>query len=112
MTLVETLVAIAILGVSVSTFVMALSAGSLAVRNLDDDALARGLARSQMETIKAADYKLTGAEYNKINTPEGYDLDIVADPDLYSKTSIQKVTVNVLFEGNTVYSLEGYRVDR
>jgi prepilin-type N-terminal cleavage/methylation domain-containing protein len=112
MTLVETLVAIAILGVSTSAFILALSTGAIAVRMQAEDARAQGLARSQMETIKAAVYDSTGASYSTISTPAGYSLSLNTNAALYSDSSIQKITITVLHNGTTVYSLEGYKVDR
>jgi len=50
--LVETLVAIAILGVVAVTFMTALSAGSISVNNLAQQASAQELATTQMETIR------------------------------------------------------------
>jgi|WetSurMetagenome_2_1015567.scaffolds.fasta_scaffold585502_2 prepilin-type N-terminal cleavage/methylation domain-containing protein len=112
MTLVETLVAIAILGVSVAAFILALSAGSIAVRMQEEDAQAQGLARSQMETIKAAAYDSTGASYSTISAPAGYSLSLSTNSALYSNSNIQKISVTVLHNGASVYALEGYKVDR
>jgi prepilin-type N-terminal cleavage/methylation domain-containing protein len=112
MTLVETLVAIAVLGVSSTTFILALSTGTIAVRTQDEDALAQGLARSQMETIKAAAYDSTGASYSTISTPAGYSISLNTNSALYSDSNIQKITVIVLHNGTVLYSLEGYKVHR
>jgi prepilin-type N-terminal cleavage/methylation domain-containing protein len=56
MSLAETLVAIAILGVSAAAFITALSTGSIAVNTQDEGVTAQGLAQTQMEVIKAAAY--------------------------------------------------------
>jgi prepilin-type N-terminal cleavage/methylation domain-containing protein len=112
MTLVETLVAIAILGVSVTAFILALSTGTIATRNQGEDVRAQGLAQTQMETIKAAAYDITGASYTAVSTPPGYAIDISTDSSLYSNNSIQKVTVAVSHAGSTLLTLEGYKVDR
>ena len=49
----ETLVAVAILGTSVVAFVVALSAGSIAVGEQDEIAVAQGLAQTQLEYTKS-----------------------------------------------------------
>ncbi|MBN1191523.1 MAG: type II secretion system protein [Dehalococcoidales bacterium] len=112
MTLVETLVAIAILGVIVTTFVPALSAGAISVSAQAEDARVQGLARSQMEMIKAADYDPGGFSYPGIDTPAGYAVNVIADSSLYGSGNIQKITVNVSREGSLIYSLEGYKANR
>ena len=50
--LVETLIAVAILGTTIVAFVVSLSVGSLAVNALDKETIAQGLAQTQMEYIK------------------------------------------------------------
>jgi prepilin-type N-terminal cleavage/methylation domain-containing protein len=112
MTLVESLVALAILSVSVTAYILALSTGSIAARTQEEDALAQGLARSQMETVKAAAYDATGATYTPVSAPAGYSITVGADSSLYSDNSIQKVTVTVSRTGTAVFILEGYKVDR
>jgi prepilin-type N-terminal cleavage/methylation domain-containing protein len=112
MTMVETLVAIAILGVSVTAFILALSTGTIATRNQDEDALAQGLAQTQMETIKAAVYDTTGVSYTAIVAPAGYGLTISTNSSLYSNSNIQKVTVAVSRGGSTILTLQEYKVDR
>jgi prepilin-type N-terminal cleavage/methylation domain-containing protein len=112
MTLVETLVAIAILGVSVTAFILALSTGTIATRNQEEDALAQALAQTQMETIKAAAWDVSGASYTAISPPTGYSLVITTNSSLYSTSNIQKVTVAVFRAGSAILTLEGYKVNR
>jgi prepilin-type N-terminal cleavage/methylation domain-containing protein len=109
MTLVETLVALAILGVSVTAFILALSTGTIATRTLEEDALVQGLAQTQMETIKAAVY---AASYTPMSAPSGYSIAVSASSSLYGDSNIQKVTVAVSYSGSTLWTLEGYKVNR
>lgn len=110
--LVESLVAVAILGVSLTALISNLSVGSLAVNLQNESTLAQQLAQTQMETIKAAAYDSTGASYTLISSPEGYAVSVNTDSAIYSNSHIQKITVNVAHDGVTVITLEDYKVDR
>jgi len=110
--LVETLVAIAILGVTAVTFMTALSAGSVSVNTLKQQATGQELARTQMETIKASSYDVTGDSYTAIAAPDGYDINIETDSNIYSDTDIQTITVEVNYDNQTVTKLENFKVNR
>jgi prepilin-type N-terminal cleavage/methylation domain-containing protein len=110
-TLVESLVAIAILGVSAATFISSLSSGSLAVRTLDEQVTTQQLLQTQMEVIKAAAYDSTGTSYNKISIPNDYTLNI-AVTQINSGSHIQKITLCVNHAGSPIGTLENYKVDR
>jgi type II secretory pathway pseudopilin PulG len=114
--LVETLVAIAILGVVANSFVSSLSAGSIAVRIQNESTLAQELARSQMEAIKAAPYDKSGRSYQAVDTPEGYGLAIDIGPAVdekgNDKKTIQKVTVTVKHNEEAIITLEDFKVNR
>jgi type II secretory pathway pseudopilin PulG len=110
--LVEALVAIAILGVSATAFLLALSTGSIATRSQDEEAMAQGLVRTQIEAIKAAAYDATGASYAIISTPSEYGISLSTSSSLYGSSAIQKVTVAVSHAGTAVLTLEGYKADR
>jgi len=58
--LAETLIAVAILGVSLTGFISSLSAGSIAADTQHEAAISQRLAQSQMEIIKAAEYDSSG----------------------------------------------------
>jgi prepilin-type N-terminal cleavage/methylation domain-containing protein len=110
--LVEVLVAIAILGLIASAFIGSLSTGAIATRLQGEDLTARNLAQSQMEKLKAAVYDNDGATYSSISTPSGYSISISANPAIYTDTNIQKLTVTVSHNGSAVFSLEDYKVNR
>jgi len=61
--LVETLVAVAVLGTAVVAFAVALSAGSIAVGDHDGEAVAQGLAQSQLEYTKSYAYSPGATTY-------------------------------------------------
>jgi prepilin-type N-terminal cleavage/methylation domain-containing protein len=112
MTLVESLVAIAILAVCASTFILALSTGMTAARLQDTSAIGGSLAQSQMESIKAAAYDSSGASYAPISLPTGYTLTINTNSTIYGTPDIQKVTVTIKYSGSIVSTLEDYKGNR
>lgn len=111
MTLVETLVAIAILGVSATAFVTALSTGSIATSTQDERTIAEGLAQSQIEFIKSQTYDATGVSYSAITCPTGYSVSVNANSAIYSNNNIQKITISVSHNSNVVLTLEDYKVN-
>jgi hypothetical protein len=110
--LAETLVALAILGISASAFITALSTGAISVRIQDELALSQGLAQSEMEVIKAAPFDVTGQSYPVLNGPSGYTITIQTDSSVYGDSRIQQVTVTVLHDASAVLTLENYKVNR
>jgi prepilin-type N-terminal cleavage/methylation domain-containing protein len=110
-TLVESLVAISILGVSAAAFISSLSSGSLAVRTLDEQVTTQQLLQTQMEVIKAAAYDLNGVSYTRIATPAEYTLN-VAVALINSDSHIQKVTLSAYHNGSLAGTLENYKVER
>jgi type II secretory pathway pseudopilin PulG len=109
--LVETLVAVAILGTCVAAFAAGLSAGSLASGEHRVETVAQSLAQNELEVIKQAPYAPAG-DYQAIVTPAGYALDIAVEAVPGTDANIQKITVTVLREGTAVLSLADYKVNR
>ena len=110
--LVETLVAVASLGVTAVTFLTSLSAGTVSVNTLEQQVVAQGLARTEMETIKAAAYDVTGLSYPSVAVPEGYAVSINTASNIGTDADIQKIVVAVAFQDQPVSRLEGYKVKR
>jgi Tfp pilus assembly protein PilV len=110
--LVETLVAVAILGTSVVAFATALSAGSIAVGEHDGQAIAQGLAQSQLEYTKSYAYSTGATTYPLLAAPEGYSISvgISAVPD--TDVDIQKITVTVNRGDEEIIKVEDYKVNR
>ena len=116
-TLMETAVALAILGVTAVAFLYGLTTTSRAVYTADERATAESLAQGQMEWAKNASYSYNATSYSIAPIPDDkdyidYSANITAeslhDPD----DGIQKITVNVNRTGKIVFQLEGYKVDR
>jgi prepilin-type N-terminal cleavage/methylation domain-containing protein len=116
-TLVETLVALAILGVVAVTFLNGLIISSKAVSIADEQAVAGSLARNQMEWLKTVDYVYGATEYSPAPMPDGKDyinylVTIAVEPLHIPDMGIQRVIVTVKRSGEAVVRLEGYKVDR
>jgi len=109
--LVESLVAVAILGIAIVAFVMALSSGALAVREGNQQVVAQSLVRTQLEYIKSCDYDTT---YSEVATPEGYaisvEVDYITEPA--TDDDIQKITVTISLGDEDILTVEDYKVNR
>lgn len=103
--LLESLVAVAILGLAVVATLTALSTGSLAVATADQEATAQSLARWQLEEIKAAPYS---AVYSTITQPD-YNISVGVSP---MAINIQKITVTISRASKVLQVVEGYKVNR
>jgi len=115
--LIETVVALAILGVIAVTFLSGLTTTSRAAFIADEQATAESLARSQMEWVKNADYVYSATEYPQAPIPSGkdyiyYSAVIAAEPLHNPDEGIQKITVTIKHSEEEVIKLEGYKVDR
>ena len=110
--LVETLVAVAILGTSVVAFVVALSAGSIAVGEQDEEVMAQSLVQTQLEYTKSYPYDPEATTYPTVDTPEGYTISvgIASIPD--TDADIQKITVTISRESENIMTVADYKVNR
>jgi len=93
----------------VVALVTALSAGSIAVREGSQAAVAQGLARAQLEYIKSCPYA-TG--YAAMAAPEGYALAVEVGAIPGAGRDLQKITVAVSQDGEDILVVEGYKVNR
>lgn len=125
--LVEVLVAIAIIGLVAVAFLIALTTAANANRIADTRTTAESLARSQLEEIKQQnyiDYSVTGhAEYLTLAEagyilPDNFDASFtitILDPDgdgISDDDGLQHILVTVERDSKTIITLEGYKVDR
>jgi len=116
-TLVETVVAMAVLATVVVTFLSGISATSKAAFLADVRATAMSLAQSQMEYAQNASYNGTTTWYPTAPIPSGkdyidYSATINTTPVHGSEDGIQKITVTINRSGATVIKLEDYKVNR
>ncbi len=124
--LVESLIAVAILGTAVVAFIMALSAGMVAVREGNQQVVAQSLVRTQLEYIKNYPYNSEATTYpyvytydgtynpNPITLPEGYTISVEVDsiPEADDDTDIQKIGVTISIGDENILTVEDYKVNR
>ena len=108
----ETLVAVAILGTSVVAFVTALSAGTIAVNEQDEEVVAQRLAQSQIEYTKGYAYDSGASTYPVVTSPAGYTIVVVVNTVPNTDSDIQKITVTIRRDGEDVFTIEDYKVNR
>jgi len=116
-TLIETVVALAIMGTIAVTFLSGLATTSKAAFIVDEQATAESLAQSQMEWTQNVDYVYSATQYSSASIPSGkdyinYSATITAEPLHNPDDGIQKITVTVKHFGETVIRLQSYKVDR
>ena len=107
--LVESLIAVAILGTAVVTFITSLSTGSLAIRETDQEVVAQSLARTQLEYIKGLPY---ATSYPAVAAPPGYTISVSVAAVPGANANIQKVTANISRDGELTMTIKDYKVNR
>ena len=110
--LVETLVAVAIAGSALAMFLSGMSSGTIVTSQADRLSTAHELARSQIESTKAAAYNPPPYTYTSISAPSGYAVTSMAGAIAGANSDIEQVTVTVTKNSVTVYSLQDYKVNR
>jgi len=114
MTLIETVVAIAIIGVISVVFLQGLVVSSKGTLEADEQATAESVARCQMEWVQGLEYVDNATQYSPANLDnfddyEGYSANITVEPLHSPDDGIQKIIITVLHNENWVMSLEGYK---
>jgi len=117
MAFIETLVALALLGLVAVAFLSGLTTASRANIIADEQTTAESLARSQMEWAKEAAYVYSATSYTPAAIPggddfAGYSATIDASPLHNPDDGIQKIAVTISHYSVEVLKVEGYKVDR
>ena len=115
--LIEVLVALALLGIIAVAFLGGLATASKAIFIADERATSESLARSQMEYVKNLTYEYEATEYDidPNLSLDGYTLSVAVDPLHEPDKGIQEITVTVIHNYNNdkeVIILEDYKVNR
>ncbi|MDP2932039.1 MAG: type II secretion system protein [Chloroflexota bacterium] len=113
--LLETLVALAVLGVAGVAFVSALGTVSKATTIADERAVAESLVRSQLEYVGSYAYQAVPTTYPAdptLTIPAGWTITSTAALVHVTDDGIQKVTVQVTHLGKAVLSVVTYKVNR
>lgn len=116
-TLLETIVALAILGTIVVIFLGGIIGTTKAASLTDEQTTAESLAQSQMEWAQNATYIPDTTQYTPAALPDGkdyinYSANITAASLNNPDDGIQKITVLIKRSGRLVFSLEDYKVNR
>ncbi len=111
--LVETLIAVAILGLALTALLSAISTGSLASTRSQERVTAENMARSELEYVKSQPYAAPPATYATVTpTAGGYAISAAAAAISGADSAIEKVTVTITRDGRTLFAVEDYKVDR
>ena len=110
--LMEALIAVAILGMTLVVFIAGLSTGLLATGSADRLSAAHELARSQLEYTKNDTYSAAPHTYATVTPAATYGVTSVASTLGGGDANVELITVTVSKDGNAVYTLEGYKVNR
>ncbi len=108
--LIEALVALAILGFIGVAFLGALATSSSTRLIADEHVSARIIAESQIEDIKKQTFAFS---YDPSPIPPGYPgYSATVDVESMRNGNIQKITVSVRHRNKTITTLESYKVNR
>ena len=108
--LLETIVSLALLGIIAVAFLGALATSSSSRLIADEHASARILAESQMENIKQQTYAFS---YDPVSVPDGYPgYSALVDVENMRNSNIQMITVTIEHHGKDITELESYKVNR
>ncbi|UCC17070.1 MAG: hypothetical protein JSU58_00515 [Dehalococcoidales bacterium] len=111
--LVESILAVAILGSTVFMLLGGLSTGAVTVGILQEDIVAENLGRTQLEYTKSLPFQTAPFSYYSVEEiPEGYSVTAEATPVSIRDDNIQRVIITVYRDDKTVYILEGFKVNR
>jgi type II secretory pathway pseudopilin PulG len=132
--LVEVVIALGLLGLIATSFLMAIFVATKSIAIADERTTAESLARTQLESIKQQDYPDdpgSATQYARIDLSENphYSIgsineSLVPDPDIWgipwdninngpapSDRGLQKITLIIYHDDSEVFTLEGFKVD-
>jgi len=109
LTLIEVLIAIAILGMIAVPFLTALSTSSRALIIADERTTAESLVRTEMEYVKNSTYNSTFSYQDSHYA--GYSVNVTGVP-IPDKQNITVITVQVYHGAKLVLTTSTYKVDR
>ncbi|MGB2965518.1 MAG: type II secretion system protein [Anaerolineales bacterium] len=122
-TLVEELITIAIIGFGIVILIAMITTGVIGVRQVDDKVQAETLARSQLELIKDAAYQADPeiSPYPSVAPITNYVVSIAIEywdaangtfiPTVWND-GLQKITVTVISDGETLVQTADFKVNR
>ena len=110
--LLESVIAVGILGTVLSTSIHVLATGSRAIGTVQALTTAQGIARSQFEYTKSNSYCAPPCNYATIDVPVPYT--VTAEAQIYSETdtNLEYVVVTVYKNGKSLTQIKEIRVNR
>ena len=110
--LLESVIAVGILGTVLSTSIHVLATGSRAIGTVQALTTAQGIARSQLEYTKSISYCAPPCSYATIDVPTPYT--VTAEAQTYSETdtNLEYVVVTVYKDGRSLTQIKELRVNR
>ena len=129
-TLIETLVALALLGIFGVAFLSAISTSAITMASTEKNVDVESLARAQIEYTKNCSYidyiygspdippdyttldELAPSNPYAITIPTGYSINVTAAALNNPDDGIQQITVTVSKDGSPLLVMEGYKVNR
>jgi len=117
LTLIEVLVAVGILALVGATFITGMALTSKGSMVSQERVAVESLAKSQMEDTKAQDYVAEATSYPSVTLPgdlsaQGYAITVAAQPLNSPDDGIQRITVTVTRNEETLFTLVDYKVNR
>ena len=114
---IETVVALALLGIIAVAFLSSLATATRATVIANDKTTAVSLAQTQIEWVKKADYIYDAAGYSAAPIPSsqdytGYSVQIDSEPLNSPDDGIQKITITVKYWEENALQLDVYKVDK
>ena len=115
--LIETLVALALLGIIGVAYLGGLATSSAAAVITDNQMTARNIAQTQTEWVKAVNYVYDTTGYAAAPTSSdqnytGYSVQIDSEPLNNPDDGIQKITITIKHWDKDAMQLDVYKVDR
>jgi type II secretory pathway pseudopilin PulG len=108
--LIETLIAIALLGIIGGTLLAGMSGVYKATPIAKEQDIGKSLAQSQLEYVLQEEYKLS---YSPAPIPSNYgNYTVTIDTDSFRDGNIEKITVTIRHNGKEVSELEAYKINR
>lgn len=115
-TLLETLVALALLGILATVFLSGLFLSTTVGMKNKERAIADSLVRSQAEYVRTCAYVYDTGEYSvdpSLTIPSGWTVPAATVQLVHaSDDGMQEVTVSASHLGNTILTIHTYKVDR
>lgn len=111
LSLLETLIATAILAFALTSLTLAASTGMLTIGRVTRTGAVVDVARAQMEYVKRQPYA-SGATTYPTPSPDPYAPYTTAITASTVYTGLQTITVTVYSEGNQLFYLEGLKANR